>query len=125
MRSDSLTHQLPEGVGELDRLGARKRRDDSSFGRPDQRYVHIDPSRESLSGYQGQASFSYTSPRGPFATIRGQPEDVDTTVQESMRLVKGTTSLVLLSSGEPDELYVAAGFEHERLEVVVGVIVTA
>lgn len=34
---------------------------------------------------------------------------LDTAVQESMRLVKGTTSLVLLSSGEPDELYVAAG----------------
>ena len=42
------------------------------FGRPDQDYVHVDPTRESLSGYQGQASFVYTDPRGPFGSLRGQ-----------------------------------------------------
>ncbi len=42
------------------------------FGRPDQNYVRVDPTRRSLSGYQGQASFVYTDPRGPFASLRGQ-----------------------------------------------------
>jgi hypothetical protein len=42
------------------------------FGRPDQSYVHIDPTRRSLSGYQGQASFVYTSPRGPYISLRSQ-----------------------------------------------------
>jgi hypothetical protein len=42
------------------------------FGRPDQSYVHVDSARESLSGYQGQAAFGYTSPRGAYVTVRGQ-----------------------------------------------------
>ena len=42
------------------------------FGRPDQTYVRVDPARESLSGYQAQASFIYTGPRGPYASLRGQ-----------------------------------------------------
>ena len=42
------------------------------FGRPDQDYVRIDSARRSLGGYQGEASFAYTDPRGPFASVRGQ-----------------------------------------------------
>lgn len=42
---------------------------------------------------------------------------LDTTVIESRRLVDGSVSIVLLPTGEPDELYIAAGQgvdEHER-----------
>ncbi len=42
------------------------------FGRPDQGYVRVDSARESLAGYQGEASFAYTDPRGPFGSLRGQ-----------------------------------------------------
>ena len=48
---------------------------------------------------------------------------LDTTVIESRRLVDGTVSIVLLPTGEPDELYIAAGQgvdeqeRHRRIQI--------
>lgn len=48
---------------------------------------------------------------------------LDATVNESQKLVNGTVSMVLLPTGEPDELYVAAGLgiddddRHRRVQI--------